>query len=104
MPTKMLLNILNTSNLPANPITPPQQQVTHHNKTFIMANTLDWTKIFKDTNFPAIPDMTPIKYIGEREEEEFDVNALEEEIDDIKDNNELIQFIYECDELVFALV
>ena len=69
MPTKMLLNILNTSNLPANPITPPQQQVTHHNETFIMANTLDWTKIFKDTNFPAIPDMTPIKYIGERERE-----------------------------------
>jgi len=62
-----------------------------------MANTLDWTKIFKDTNFPAIPDMTPIKYIGERERErereEFDVNALEEEIDDIKDNNELIQFM-----------
>ena len=58
-----------------------------------MANTLDWTKIFKDTNFPAIPDMTPIKYIGEREREEFDANALEEEIDDIKDNNELIQFM-----------
>ena len=28
---------------------------------------LDWTEIFADTNYPEIPDITLIEYIGERE-------------------------------------
>ena len=48
--------------LPANPIRLLQQEATHHNKRFVMADKLlDWTEIFKDTNYPAIPDMAPIK-------------------------------------------
>ena len=27
----------------ANPIPPPQQEATHHNKRFAIANKLDWT-------------------------------------------------------------
>ena len=44
-----------------------------------MADKLDWTEIFEDTSYQAIPDMTSIKYRKERAE--FDVNAIEEEID-----------------------
>ena len=42
-------------------------------------------KIIGDTNYPEIPDMTPIKFTKEREE--FDVNITEEEIDKMKYNN-----------------
>ena len=65
--------------IPANLIRLPQQEATHHNKNYVMADKLDWTKIFEDTSYQAIPDMTSIKY--RRERAEFDVNAIEEEID-----------------------
>ena len=39
---------------------------------------LDWTEIFADTNYPEIPDITLIEYIGEREE--FDVNITNKEL------------------------
>ena len=43
--------------LPANPIRLLQQEATHHNKRFVMAETIHWTKIFEDTNYPAILDL-----------------------------------------------
>ena len=54
--------------LPASPITPPgeEEQAIHHNVTYVMADKLDWTEIFEDTNHPAIPDMTPIHTQGEK--------------------------------------
>ena len=52
-----------------------EEATTHHNKTFVMANKLDWTKmIFEDANHPEILDMILIEYTGEREE--FDVHTL----------------------------
>ena len=71
--------------LPATPIPPPEEHAVHENETFVMADKLDWTEIFEDTNHPTIPDMTPIPYTGEREE--FDVAATEEEINNMKDSN-----------------
>tara|TARA_B110001450_G_C17335731_1_gene365377 strand:+ start:267 stop:512 length:246 start_codon:yes stop_codon:yes gene_type:complete len=54
--------LFDSFNLPANLIRALQQEATHHKKRFVMADKLlDWTEIFKDTNYPAIPDMAPIK-------------------------------------------
>ena len=48
-------------NLPANSsIAPPEQERTHHNERFVI-DTLNWTEIFEDTNYPEIPDITPIE-------------------------------------------
>ena len=57
-----------------------------------MADKLDWTKIFKDANHPAIPDMTPIPFIGEREELDLDI-IDDEEINSMKDSNGTIRFM-----------
>ena len=48
--------------LPATPVPPPEEAATHHNVTYVMADKLDWTEIFEDTNHPAIPVMTPIPF------------------------------------------
>ena len=56
-----------------------------------MADKLDWTKIFKDANHAAIPDMTPIPFIGEREE--LDLDIIDEEINSMKDSNGTIRFM-----------
>ena len=78
--------------LPASPITPAaEEEAVHHNVTYVMADKLDWTEIFEDSNHPAIPDMTPIPFTGEREE--FDVAATEEEINSMKDSNGTIRFM-----------
>lgn len=42
-----------------------------------MADKLNWTEIFEDTDYPVVLDMAPIEYTGR---EEFDVDATEEEI------------------------
>ena len=34
-----------------------------------MADKLNYTQIFENTNYQEIPDMTPIEYAGERERE-----------------------------------
>ena len=58
-----------------------------------MADKLDWTKIFVDTNHPTILDMMPISYTGERERErerereEFDMDITAGEMNDMKDSN-----------------
>ena len=45
----------------ANPIPPPVEEAIHNNnETFVMANKLNWTQIFEDTNYSDIPDMTPM--------------------------------------------
>ena len=77
--------------LPVNPIPPPEEAATHNNETFVMADKLDWTKIFKDANHAAIPDMTPIPFIGEREE--LDLDIIDEEINSMKDSNGTIRFM-----------
>ena len=72
--------------LPAVPIThAEEEEAVHHNVTYVMVDKLDWTEIFEDSNHPAIPDMTPIPFTGDREE--FDVAATEEEINNMKDSN-----------------
>ena len=48
--------------LPTKPVPPPEIQAIHQNKTFVNADKLDWTELFKDTNHPAIPDMTTLLY------------------------------------------
>ena len=53
-------------NLPANPITHAKEEINHHNGKFVM-DKLNWTEISEDTNYPEIPDITLIEYIGERE-------------------------------------
>ena len=80
-----------TFRLPVTPVSPPEEQAVHQNKTFVMADKLDWTEIFKDTNHPEIPDMTPIPFTGEREE--FDVDITEEEINNMNDSNGTIRFM-----------
>ena len=60
-------------NLPANPIPPPKEEVTHNNEAFYKEK-LKWTKIFEDINQLTISDMTSIKY--RREREELDVVIL----------------------------
>ena len=72
--------------LPATPVSPPEEQAVHQNKTFVMADKLDWTEIFKDTNHPEIPDMTFIPFTGKREE--FDVDITEEEINNHRTETE----------------
>ena len=48
----------------ANSIPPPVEEAIHNNETFetfvMMANKLNWTQIFEDTNYLDIPDMTPM--------------------------------------------
>ena len=78
--------------LPASPITPAEEEeAVHHNITYVMADKLDWTEIFEETNHPTVPDMTPIPFTGDREE--FDVAATEEEINNMKDSNGTIRFM-----------
>ena len=70
---------------------PPEEAVTHNNEMFVMADKLDWTEIFEETNHPTLPDMTPIPFTGEREE--FDVNITEGEMNNMKDSNGTIRFM-----------
>ena len=81
-----------TFRLPVTPVPPPEEQAVHENETYGMADKLDWTKIFEDTNHPAIPDMTPIPFTGEREEFDVDITE-EEEINNMKDLNGTIRFM-----------
>ena len=53
--------------LPTKPVPPLEEAADHENETYVMADKLDWTKIFEETNHPTIPDMKPITYTGERE-------------------------------------
>ena len=40
--------------LPASPITPAEEEeAVHHNVTYVMADKLDWTEIFEETNHPT---------------------------------------------------
>ena len=41
--------LFDSFNLPANPIPPPKEEVTHNNEAFYKEK-LKWTKIFEDTN------------------------------------------------------
>jgi len=45
------------------------EEITHNNTAFkfVIANELDWTQIFEDTHYLAIPNITPIEYTGENE-------------------------------------
>ena len=57
-------------------------------KGLSLLDKLNWIKCFgdtADTDYPEIPDKTPIEFIKEREE--FDVNITEEKINKMKDNN-----------------
>ena len=57
---------MNNIYLLAHPIHPPQQEANHHKKELlwlandryitVMTDTLQWTKILKDTNYQAILD------------------------------------------------
>ena len=60
-------------------------------------------RIFENTNYAEILDMTPIKNTGEKEE--LHVNITEEEINDIKykKNNNRKNLIHECDAMVPCL-
>jgi len=84
-------NIFPNFRLQTNPIPPPEEAVTHNNEMFVMADKLDWTEIFEETNHPTLPDMTPIPFTGEREE--FDVNITEGEMNNMKDSNGTIRFM-----------
>ena len=92
MQTRTLVYFTTLNYWPSNPIPPPEEAATQNNERFVMADKLDQTKTFEDANHPAIPDMMPIPFIGEREE--FDtVNITDEEINNTKDSNGTIQFM-----------
>ena len=73
-----------TIDYPATPVPPPEEAATHHNVTYVMADKLDWTEIYEDNIHPAIPDMTPIPFTGDREE--FDVACTAETFNNMKDS------------------
>ena len=54
-----------------------------------MIDVLDWTGVFAETNHPPIP-ILPISFEGDQEE--FDVNITPEQLEELKDDQDVICF------------
>ena len=52
-----------------------------------MTDSIDWTQVFEDTEYPPIP-ILPIPFEGDQEE--FDVDITAAELEELKDEQGVI--------------
>ena len=68
---------------------PPDTPVHVGPTKYMMMDSIGWTQVFEDTNYPPIP-ILPIPFEGDQEE--FDVDITPAELEELKDDQGVIRF------------
>ena len=72
--------------LPPSPV-PPDTPVHVGPTKYSLTDSIDWTQVFEDTEYPPIP-ILPIPFEGDQEE--FDVDITAAELEELKDEQGVI--------------